>query len=163
MARAMWLWSRVASGCSTLKAGLGFPEIEVGSCQGEHQILTTGPEVTERGPGPLALQKRIYTKTKSSKASKKGGGGSTACVDRYMGRLREESLSCTLLTVWMPFKGHFFSGFPLASHLDLPSSQSIFAVSQDLPLCLHISLSQDGFYWRGLWVQHPLASLPFDL
>ena len=26
-----------------------------------------------------------------------------------------------------------------------------------------ISLSQDGFYWKGLWVDHPLASFSFGL
>ena len=58
-----------------LEVGPGFPETEVRSWQGEHQILTTGPEFSERGPGPLALQKRISTKAKNSKASKRLGGG----------------------------------------------------------------------------------------
>ena len=31
-------------------------------------------------------------------------------------------------------------------------------------MCVHASLSQDGFNWRGQWVAwHHLASLPFDL
>ena len=28
---------------------------------------------------------------------------------------------------------------------------------------VHTSLSQDGFYCKDLWVEHPLTSLPFDL
>lgn len=28
---------------------------------------------------------------------------------------------------------------------------------------MHTSLSQDGFYHRGIWVEHPMTSLPFDL
>ena len=38
------------------------------------------------------------------------------------------------------------SRFPPASHLDLPGSKSVFGISQDLPTCVHASLSQDGFY-----------------
>ena len=38
------------------------------------------------------------------------------------------------------------SGFPLANHFDFPGFQSTFDVSQDPPMCLHASLSQDGFY-----------------
>ena len=33
------------------------------------QILATRPEVGDKGPGPLALQKRISTRTESSEAS----------------------------------------------------------------------------------------------
>ena len=35
---------------------------------------------------------------------------------------------------------------------NLPGSQSIFGISQNPPRCVHASLSQDGFYRRGLWV-----------
>ena len=82
-------------------------------------------------------------------------------MDRHMSGLREkvtpswqfESLICGIS-----------SRFPPASHLDLPGSKSVFGISQDLPTCVHASLSQDGFYWRGLWVD--LATWhhsPFDL
>ena len=37
------------------------------------------------------------------------------------------------------------SGFPLANHFDLPGSESVFGISQDLSMCSHASLSQDGF------------------
>ena len=40
----------------------------------------------------------------------------------------------------------------MANHFDLPGSESIFGISQDLPMCVHTSLSQDGFYRRGLWI-----------
>ena len=55
------------------------------------------------------------------------------------------------------------SWFSLANHFNLPGSQSIYGISQDPPMCAHAFLSQDGFYQRGLWVEHPLTSLPFDL
>ena len=80
-----------------------------------------------------------------------------------MGRLREESLSHTLRTVWMPFKGHF-SGFPLASHLELPGSQSIFGVSQDLPLCVCTHLlakmdsTEEAYGYNIPWHPSPLTS-----
>ena len=73
------------------------------------------------------------------------GGGRTARVDRYMGRLRGESLSHTLLQSECLLRGTF-SGFPLASYLELPGSQSIFGVSQDLPLCVctHLLAKMDS-------------------
>ena len=50
---------------------------------------------------------------------------------------------------WITFMGHFC--WPLANHFDLPDSESVFGLSQDFPTCARTSLSQDGFYWRGLW------------
>ena len=38
------------------------------------------------------------------------------------------------------------SRFPLVNYFDLPGSQSIVGISQDPPICVHTSLSQDGFY-----------------
>ena len=43
------------------------------------------------------------------------------------------------------FYAHFFWVFPLASHLALPRSESVFGVSQGVLLCVYTSLSQDGF------------------
>ena len=64
------LWSRKASACNDLKWGLASQvEIEAGSRQWEQQILTTGPVVSDKGPGFLALQKRIPTKTECNEAS----------------------------------------------------------------------------------------------
>ena len=31
------------------------------------------------------------------------------------------------------------------------------------PMCAHTSLSQGGSYWKGIWVEHPLTSLVFNL
>ena len=53
------------------------------------------------------------------------------------------------------------SGFPLANHF--PGSQPILGVSQDPPMYAHASLSQDGFYRKGIWVEHPLTELFFGL
>ena len=43
------------------------------------------------------------------------------------------------------------SRFPLANHLALPGSESVFGITQGPPLCARTSLSQDGFQRRGLW------------
>ena len=59
------------------------------------------------------------------------------------------------------FYGGISSGLPLASHSDLPGSQSIYGASQDPPMCVNTSLSQDGSYCKGLWVEHPLTWLSF--
>ena len=57
----------VASRCNGLKRGLGSQaEIQAVLRRREHRILTTRPAVTDKGPGPSVLQKRIPTKTESS-------------------------------------------------------------------------------------------------
>ena len=96
--------------------GLGSqPEIEAGSQWWQHDILATRPVVSDKGPGPLALQERILTKTESSEASKVlRGKKSTVHVNRHTGRLRErESLNSWWfeLLLWGTS-----SGFPSASH-----------------------------------------------
>ena len=54
-----------------LGAGFGFPARDwAGWRRRKQQILATRPVVSDKGPGPLALQKRISTKTESSEASK---------------------------------------------------------------------------------------------
>ena len=76
--------------------------------------------------------------------------------------LEGESLSCTLMASRLNHLYRvFFSGYPLANHSDLPGSQSIFCVSQDPPMCAQVSLSQDGSYRKGVWVEHPLTLLLF--
>ena len=40
----------------------------------------------------------------------------------------------------------------MASHFDLPGSESVFGISQGPPMCAHASLSQDRFHQKGLWV-----------
>ena len=62
-------WSRVASACSGLERGLGCqPETEARPQQWEHQTLTTRPVVSDKSPGPSALQERTSLKMESSKA-----------------------------------------------------------------------------------------------
>ena len=57
----------------------------------------------------------------------------------------------------------FSSGFSLTNHFNLLGSGSIFGISQDPLMCKYASLSQDGFYWKGLKVEHHLALLLFEL
>ena len=82
-------------------------------------------------------------------------------MDRHTGGLRERVAP---LRQFESFMWGISSRFPLADHFDLPGSKSIFAICQDFPMCSCASLSQDGFYRRGLWVD--LATWhhsPFDL
>ena len=65
-----------------------------------------------------------------------------------MGGLRESHWVAPLWQFELPLWG-ISSGFPLASHFDLPGSQPLFGLSQDPPLRTHTSLSQDGFYCKG--------------
>ena len=51
-------------------------------------------------------------------------------------------------------------GFPLVSHFDLPGPQSIFGISQNPSMSMHTSLRQDGFYPKGVWVEHPCTLFP---
>ena len=120
--------------------------------------------VNDKGPGPLALEKRISTKTESSEAGKvfMKRKKTAVCVDRHTGEFRERkshwvapSWQCELL-LWS-----ISSWFPLANHFDFPGSQSIFGISQEPSMCAHSSLSQDGFYHTGIWIEHPLTLLPF--
>ena len=126
-------------------------EIEAILWQWEHEILTTRPVVSDKGPGSMALQKRISTKMKTvqymwidTQADSEG---------KFLGHalVQLELLLCNISSV-----------FPLASNFDLP--QSIFGAFQDPPKCAYASLSQDEFYYKSLWVAwHKLVSLTFDL
>ena len=58
------------------------------------------------------------------------------------------------------YMGHFF-WVSFADHFDLLGSESMFSISQDPPMRARASLSQDGFYRRGIWAKHLLTSLPF--
>ena len=138
------------------------PEVEARSQWWEHQILAPTPVVS----GPLVLQKRIPTKTERSEASEIfiRREKSTVHVGRHTGRLRErENHWVTPSWLFESLLWGISSGFPLANHCDLPGSQSTVGRSQDPPACVHASLSQDGFYWKGIWVEHPLTILPFGL
>ena len=72
----------MALACDDLERGLG-SQPETGPGQGGE---STRPVVSDKGPGPSALQKRISTKMESNETkyllrAKK----STVCADRYMG------------------------------------------------------------------------------
>ena len=86
---------------------------------------------------------------------------STVRMDRHTGRLRgrvPESHPCGNLNY---FYGAFLLVVLWPVFFDLPGSQSISGISQDLSMYVHASLSKHGFYHKSLWVF--LASLPFDL
>ena len=125
------------------------------------QILITRPAVSGKGPGPLALQKIIPTKLERSDAGKVfvKRKESAVCVDRLSQR---ESPWIAVAPSWQfeLLLWGISSGFLVVNHSDLPGSQSTWGISQDLPMCEHTFLSQDGFYCKGLWVEHhsPLTS-----
>ena len=117
--------------------------------------------VSDKGPGPSALWKRISTKTKSSEASK-------VFIKRkrvqYVwvgtpGDSEEESLVTSFWQFELLLWG-ISSRLPLVSRFDLPGSQSVFGVPQDPSMCTHTSLSQDRFHRKGVWVERPLTLLP---
>ena len=76
-------------------------------------------------------------------------------VDRHMARLRERAAELRPCGSWITFRGHFFwASFVQSSWF--PGLQSVFGISQDPPMGAYASLSQDGFYWKG--VEHPFTS-----
>ena len=116
---------------------------------------------------PLALRlcgKEFPQRRKEVKLVKYLLEGKRVHVGRHTGRLRErESHWVTPSWLFESLLWGISSGFPLANHCDLPGSQSTVGRSQDPPVWVHASLSQDGFYWKGIWVEHPLTILPFGL
>ena len=79
-------------------------------------------------------------------------------MDRHTGRLTGRVAELYPHGILSYFYGAFLLGFLLANHLYLPCSQSMFSISQDPPMCVHTSLSQDEFYCKGLWIEHPLTA-----
>ena len=83
-------------------------------------------------------------------------------MDRHKGGLRERVVPSWYFEsfIWV-----ISSGFPLANHLALPGSESVFGLSQDPLMYACASLSQDGFQQRGLWVvditYYGVTPLPF--
>ena len=55
------------------------------------------------------------------------------------------------------------SSFPLADHFDLTGLQSLFGISQNHYMYVHGSLSQDGSYQKGIWVEDPFTYPPRSL
>ena len=74
-----------------LGAGPGFPARDwAGWRWRKQQILATRPVFSDKGPGPLALQKRISTKKlKVVEQVKSFLGGKRVRMGRHKGRLRE--------------------------------------------------------------------------
>ena len=143
-----WVWYQVALACNGLEWGLGSqPEIEAASQQWKHQILATTQVVSDKGLGPSAMQKRIPTKIESSEASrifiKRKKRVQYMWIDTEAG-LEREWLSHVLMAVWTTLWS-LSSCFPLANHFDLPSSQSIFGKSQDIPCAFtHLLAKMDS-------------------
>ena len=73
---------------------------------------------------------------------------STVGVDRHTSGLKQHPQGIS-------------SWFPLASHFDLPGSESLLGIFQDPPVCVCTSVSQNGFQRRVLWVASHHS--PFDL
>ena len=88
-----------------LGAGLGFPARDwVWVAVVKAPSPSHGPVVSDKGPGPLTLQKRLSTKMESSEASKVfiRRKKSTVCVDRHTSGLTgrvPEFLSHALVAV----------------------------------------------------------------
>ena len=100
-------------------------------------ILTTRLVVSDKALALWLCRKSISTKRESSETSsvyqeKK----STVSEDRHTGGLREVVVPSWWLEslLW-----GITSGFPLASHFDLPGSESIYGTCQDSPVRVPIS------------------------
>ena len=158
------IWSWVTSACNGLERCLGSQsKTEAESWWWEHQVPGTRPVVSDKGAGPLALQKRSAIGWKVVKEVKyllKGKRVQYVQIDRQTQRESPQvaHLWKSELLLW-----GISSKFPLDDHFDLPVLQSIIAVSQGLPMYAHTTLSQHGFYWKGLWLERPLTSTPFGL
>ena len=108
-----------------------------------HQAARDQRPVTR--PGPVScVGMNLHIEEESSEASKVfiRRKKSPVRVDRRTGRLRERVAPAWLFEslLW-----GISSGFPLASRLALPGSESVFGRTQGPPLCACASLSQDGF------------------
>ena len=76
----------------------------------EYQILAARPEVSDKGPGPSTMQKRISTKMESSEASEvfiKRKRAQYVWLDTEA-HSEGESLGCTLTALWITFMEYFF-------------------------------------------------------
>ena len=158
------IWSWVTSACNGLEWCLGSQsKTEAEWWWWEHQIPATRPMVSDQGAGPLVLQKRIpirWKVVKQVKYSLRGKRVQYVWIDRQTQRESPQvapSWKSELLLEGISSKS------PLDNHFDLPVLQSIVAISQCLPMYVHTTLSQHGFYWKGLWVEHPLTSTRFGL
>ena len=145
----MCWWSHAASALQQLEAGFQpLPVTEVGSQQWEYQILATRPLVSDKAVALRLCGKRIPARTESSETStvfiRKKKKQSTVLV-----RVGSERVAPS----WQ-FKSLIWgisSGF-LWPIILICLVQSPYLVYLRVLPCAHASLSQDGFYSRGLWV-----------
>lgn len=121
--------------------GLGWPRFAAASSrawvpnqrqavgQWKHQILATRP----RALAFWLCRKEFQQRWKVEKQIKYILGGKRAqCMWIDTGRLRGRVADLHSYESWITYMGRVFQ-FPLANHLDLPGSQSVFGVPQDPP------------------------------
>ena len=112
-------------------------------------MQAAGPVVSDEALALRLCGKELPQKRKVEKQGKclLGEEKSTVRVDRHTRGLRERVAPSWWLEslLW-----GISSGFPLASHLALPASVSVFVYLGVLP-CACTCLSQGGFHRRGLW------------
>ena len=106
--------------------------------------------ISDKGPGPTALQKRISRKTESSEASKVFIKGEK--VQYATGVLRERVRVAPSWQFELLLWGTY-SRFPLTNHFDLLGSQSVFGIYQGPP-CVHTHISKP----RWILVKRPMSS-----
>ena len=140
--RLPWLGSRVSVPSQKLRSGPG----------GESAKSEPLDQWPVTRPGPLRFVEKNPTKMEISETQVKrllGGREYSTCgqTHRWAQRVLESHPCGTYIT----FVEHFFR-FSLASHSDLPGSGSVFGRPQNPPTCAPASLSQAGFYPRGVWV-----------
>ena len=151
--------SRMISGGLCLQhlgAELGFPARDWDlSQQWEHQILVTRSVVTDKG---LQLCRKEFPQrwkvVKQVRCLLRGKRIQCMWIGPLADLGREwvtESHPCDGLNF---FYGVFLLGFLWMILICMVHSP--YLVSQDPPMWVHTSLSQDGFYRKGIWVEYPL-------
>ena len=131
----------------------------------KHQILSTRPVVSDRGPDPLALQKRISTKMESNGACK-------VFIKRekvqYVWTVTQEDSGGERVTESHPrgslnyFNGIFLPVFIWPIIL-ICLVHSPYLVYLRLLPHMHTHVSQNGSYQKGIWVENPLTKLCYGL
>ena len=135
--------SWAASACETLELSLDSqPEIGLG-----HGSESTGSWPLDQWSVTRVLASAFAKKkfpqrqkvVNQAEYSSRGKNALYLWVDTWVDLGREtESLGHALVEVWSTSMGHLFR-VSLVNHFDLPGLQSVFGISQDLPMCVHIS------------------------
>ena len=89
----------------------------------------------QQGPGSFALQKKIPKEMGSSETSEVF--------------IRRNRVQYVWIGTWVDLERVLWaisSEFPVANHFDLAGLEAIFGIPQEIPMCAHVSLSQDGFW-----------------